>query len=180
MIIITVYVSHTPFLKLVAPFSALTGPQYHTTKLDHSAPHLNMQYPIITSLALMAITPTYAQRSSITSTPSMMPMATPSRPAVTMEWITEPSAALSATNLSESRSTASDDVMTMSDGSVMTMPSAMAMSGMSGMAATGTAMAGMNLTGAANTLNARRGSWENGDKLMLCLGFGSVVLSFVI
>ncbi|KAF1912953.1 hypothetical protein BDU57DRAFT_521569 [Ampelomyces quisqualis] len=140
-----------------------------------------MHYTSFTITALVAIAPmAYAQLPSTTSAPDMMPTATPSQPAITMAWNSEPSAALSATDPSARRSTAMEDVMTMSDGSVMTMPAGMPMSRMSGMSATGAGMAGMNFTGAAEGINVRRGSWGTGAGMMFCLGAGSVLLNMVV
>lgn len=104
-------------------------------------------------------------------------MATPSRPPVTMEWNTEPSAARSDATRNGPSSTKSEEVMIMPDGSVMTMSPGMAMSGMNGAAAMGTAVAGLNFTGAAEELNTRRGEIITGAELMVILGTGSVLLN---
>jgi hypothetical protein len=67
-----------------------------------------------------------------------------------------------------------DVLMTMSDGSVMSMPSGMAMnsmSSMSGMSGTGTAMAGMNMTGAAGRSDGGK-AWGVG---MAMIGLGAGV-----
>jgi hypothetical protein len=69
--------------------------------------------------------------------------------------------------------------MTMPDGTVMTMSPGMAMSGMSGAAATGTAVAGLHSTGAADGLNIRQRDWVIGAGLIVSLGLGSVLLDLV-
>jgi hypothetical protein len=95
--------------------------------------------------ALAAAAPVaFAQRSSITSGPSMVPMATPSRSPVTMAWANDPAVAQSASTLMKTVSSATEGgMMTMSDGSVMSMPSGKSMSSAS-RTPKGTALAGMS------------------------------------
>jgi hypothetical protein len=114
----------------------------------------------LVAFALAAAAPvTFAQRSSITSAPSMVPMATPSRSPVTMAWASDPAAVQSASTSTKTVSSATEGgMMTMSDGSVMSMPSGKSMSSAS-RTPKGTALAGMsNNTSEANHLYLHGGS----------------------
>jgi hypothetical protein len=130
------------------------------------------------NLALVASAPmVLAQRSSITSAASMLPMATPSRPAITMEWNTEPVAALAvSTPTSLSSSATRGAMMTMSDGSVMSMASGMTMGSRP---TNGSAMAGMANGGSAGNSNIEREAWWV-SRVMVSVGTGVGLLVWAI
>jgi hypothetical protein len=114
-----------------------------------------MQISTITTAGLLAFSSSALAASSITSAPSMMPMPTASRPAVTMEWdigTVSDFTVSTETSMSAAGSEKMNPSMTMSE---MSMAPGKAMGGMSGMSmsgmqATGTGMGAMNFTGAGD------------------------------
>jgi hypothetical protein len=123
--------------------------------------------------AAMAFAPLALAQSGMTSKPSATPTASGAE-VVTMMWDNEPTAAAAvaasgssmASGMAGMGDMSMDASMTMSNGEVMT-----GMSGMSGMSmttATGTAMAGMNMTGSAGRVELIPGA----------MGAGWIVISF--
>lgn len=125
----------------------------------------------IFAAAVLVSAPLALAQSGMTQKPSSTPTV-PRAEVVTMMWDNEPTAAAAAASSSSMAAGMSgmsmDASMTMSNGEVMS-----GMSGMSGMSsmsmttATGTAMAGMNMTGSAGRMEMSPGA----------MGVGWVVIS---
>ncbi|KAJ4989685.1 hypothetical protein SVAN01_04902 [Stagonosporopsis vannaccii] len=118
---------------------------------------------------LLAAAPLALAQSGMTTAPSATPTAS-GAPVVTMMWDNEPTAGAGPS--SGSSMAAGMSGMSMGAGAVMTMSNGEVMTGMSGMSgmmstATGTAMAGMNMTGSAGRLELAPGA----------MGVGWVVIS---
>ncbi|KAJ4377103.1 hypothetical protein N0V86_006544 [Didymella sp. IMI 355093] len=123
--------------------------------------------------AVLASAPLALAQSGMTSKPSAAPTASTAE-VVTMMWDNEPTpAAAAAAAAAASGSSMAADMSGMSMGASMTMSDGKVMSGMSGMSgmsmttATGTAMAGMNMTGSAGKMDMSPGA----------MGLGWVVIS---
>ena len=123
----------------------------------------------IFAATVLALAPVALAQSGITSEPSATPTASGAE-VVTMMWDNEPT---NAAAVAASDSSMAADMSGMSMDASMTMPNGEVMSGMSGMsgmsmtAATGTAMAGMNMTGSAGRMELASGA----------MGVGWVVIS---
>ena len=131
-----------------------------------------MQFSTLAATLLAAAPLTLAQ-SSVTKAPSATSSA--SGMVVTMMWDNSPTAGAAATSGASKEAGKAAASMTMSDGKVMSAMSKMSgMSGMSGMSmttATGTAMAGMNMTGAAGRTELAPGAMGVGW-IVISLGAG--------
>lgn len=119
---------------------------------------------------VLAIAPMALAQSGMTSKPSATATASGAE-VVTMMWDNEPTAAAA---VAASGSSMANDMSGMSMDASMTMSNGEVMSGMSGMSgmsmttATGTAMAGMNMTGSAGRMELMPGA----------MGAGWLVISF--
>lgn len=121
----------------------------------------------IFAAAVLASAPLALAQSGMTSKPSATSTASKAE-VVTMMWDNEPTAAAAASGssmASDMSRMSMDASMTMSNGEVMSKMSGM--SGMSMTTATGTAMAGMNMTGSAGRTELSPGA----------MGVGWVVIS---
>ncbi|KAJ8109925.1 hypothetical protein OPT61_g7096 [Boeremia exigua] len=120
----------------------------------------------IFAATVLAAAPLALAQSGMTTAPSATPTKS-GAPVITMMWDNEPTTGAAAA----SGSSMAAGMSGMSMGQVMTMSNGQVMSGMSGMSgmttATGTAMAGMNMTGSAGRLESAPGA----------LGIGWVVIS---
>lgn len=119
---------------------------------------------------LLAAAPLALAQSSVTKAPSSTSSA--SGMVVTMMWDNSPTAGAAATSGASKAAGKAEASMTMSDGKVMSAMSGMSgMSGMSMTTATGTAMAGMNMTGAAGRTELAPGAMGVGW-IVISLGAG--------
>jgi len=119
---------------------------------------------------LLAAAPLALAQSRMTTAPSATPTPSgSSAPVITMMWDNEPTAGATPGSGSSmgagmsGMSMGAGAVMTMSNGEVMTMSNGEVMTGMSGMSgmrstATGSAMAGMSMSGAAGRLEVAPGA----------------------